>query len=265
MRTLTCASLAGGQGKTTVAVFTARLLAKAGHPTLLIDADPQASSTMFIGHRVESSSPTLLEVLKGSVDVADGIYKTEFSNLYVIPADMGLNNAQDYLATSGIGALLLRHTLEPVAKTFKFCIIDAPPQRSQLCLTSIGAADALVLPMEATTKGVASLLGTMDLLQDLRRTKVFSGQLLGVLPFRDKWIGRNRTKQSSRNIEAMAEVVGEPLVLPTIRESEQYKEALNQKMTPGELGYEDLDYPFNVLASKLTELAANEQLVELLR
>jgi len=259
MLTVACESLAGGQGKSTVALLTARLLAQQNYPVLLVDADPQSSLTTFVGHRVQSNHPTLLEVLRGEVGAVDGIYSTEFPNLFIIPSDGGLDSVQDFLAGSGCGAYMLRQQLEPIAQTFKFCVIDSPPQRSQLCLTTIGASDALILPMEATIKGYSSLIRTKELLELLRKTRVFSGDILGVLPFRDKWVGNNRTKQSRRNIEAMAELMGQEMMLPSIRESEQFKEAINQKLTPHELGYKDLEYPFEVVIEKMIRLAKTEK------
>lgn len=64
MLILTCASLSGGQGKTTVAILLGRMLAQTGQRVLMIDADPQANLTFYLGHEVQQNQPTLLEVLK---------------------------------------------------------------------------------------------------------------------------------------------------------------------------------------------------------
>ena len=80
MLTITAASLAGGQGKTTSCFFLARALAKRGYKVLLIDADPQSSLTLYLGHEVELNQPTLLEVLKKQVVVEDGIYESNYQN-----------------------------------------------------------------------------------------------------------------------------------------------------------------------------------------
>ncbi len=60
MLTITATSLAGGQGKTTSCFFLARALAERGYKVLLIDADPQSSLTLYLGHEVEPNQPTLL-------------------------------------------------------------------------------------------------------------------------------------------------------------------------------------------------------------
>jgi chromosome partitioning protein len=259
MYSLACESLAGGQGKSTVALMTGRLLAQQKYPVLLVDADPQSSLSTFVGHEVQKNSPTLLELLRGEVQPVDAIYPTDFENLFIIPSDGGLDSVQDYLAASGVGAFLLRQQLETVSDTFKFCIIDSPPQRSQLCLSTIGAADALVLPMEAGVKGFASLSRTLDLLDTLRRTRILSAEIIGVIPFRDKWVGFNRTKYSQKHIDALADLIGKEKILPSIRESEKFKEAINERSTPRDLGCPDLEYPIEVLIERLINLVQGKE------
>lgn len=255
MFTIAFASLSGGQGKTTAALFLGRLLAALGYSTLMIDADPQHNLTTYLGLELQPNQPTLLECLKKSVAVEDGIYPIEGNdNLFLIPADDQLDTVQDYLSNSGVGATLLLRRLEQIASAFKVCVIDSPPQRSQICLTVIGAADALVIPAEASVKGYGSLVRTLDLLQTLQEVKATNAQVLGVLPFRDRWIGNTQTLESRLAVEGMLQEVGKELVLPSIRESERYKQAINKRSTLQQMGYADLEYPFEVLFDKIKQL-----------
>ncbi|MBD2183383.1 ParA family protein [Planktothrix sp. FACHB-1355] len=255
MLTIAFASLSGGQGKTTAALFLGRRLAALGYSTLMIDADPQHNLTTYLGLELQPNQPTLLECLKKSVAVEDGIYPIEGNdNLFLIPADDQLDTVQDYLSNSGVGATLLLRRLEQIASAFKICVIDSPPQRSQICLTVIGAADALVIPAEASVKGYGSLVRTLDLLQTLQEVKATNAQVLGVLPFRDRWIGNTQTNESRLAVEGMREEVGKELVLPSIRESERYKQAINKRSTLQQMGYADLEYPFEVLLDKIKQL-----------
>ncbi len=66
-----------------------------------------------------------------------------------------------------MSAVVLGKRLKTVAKLFQFCI-DAPPQRSQLALTTIGAADYAIVTAEASSKGVNSLLRTLELITELQ-------------------------------------------------------------------------------------------------
>ena len=252
MLTIAIASLSGGQGKTTASLMLGRLLSRQGYPTLLIDADPQHNLTTYMDLDLQGNQPTLMELLKKSVSAEDGIYPSEGNdNLFLIPADDQLDTVQDYLSNSGVGATLLKRRIEPVANAFKVCIIDAPPQRSQICLTVLGAADALIIPAEASVKGYGSLVRTLDLLKTLQDVGATNAQVMGVLPFRDRWIGKTQTQESRSAVDGMREEVGENFILPSIRESERYKQAINRRSTLGEMGYSDLEYPFEVLIDKI--------------
>ena len=245
-------SLSGGQGKSTLSLFLARKLSAIA-PTLAIDTDPQHNLTTYLGVQLQPNQPTLLEFLKDTVDFEDAVYPVAISggdNLFVIPADDGLDSANDYLSSSGIGAMLLSRRLESMSDVFQFCVIDSPPQRSQISKTVIGAADFLVIPAEANAKGFGSLIRTLDLIESMKNMRATTASILGVVPFRDKWVGLNQTKESRFAIEGMKE---EANVLPSIRESEKYKEAINHKVGLQDV---DLEYPIEFLTQQILERAS---------
>ncbi|WP_315862658.1 AAA family ATPase [Euhalothece natronophila] len=66
---------------------------------------------------------------------------------------------------------------------FDICLIDSPPQRSQICKSIIGAAHQILIPCEATVKGYGSLVRTLDAIKELTEIGVSQAQLLGVIPF----------------------------------------------------------------------------------
>lgn len=257
MLTITIASLSGGQGKTTTTLMLAKLLAEKGHRTLVLDTDPQHNLTTYLELEPLANQPTLLEFLKDSVAIEETIYHhNSLDKLYLIPADNQLDVANDYLSSSGVGATLLKTRLEALASTFEVCLIDSPPQRSQICLSAIGAADYLIIPAETNIKGYTSLLRTLDLLNSMRSIKATSAQLLAVVPFRDRWFGRNRSKESNLAIEGIKAEVDSDLIVASIRESERFKQAINQKKTLTQLGYPELDYPFHQLLELIPQKVA---------
>ena len=258
MFTVAIASLSGGQGKSTTALFLGRMLARQNLPTLMIDADPQHNLTTYLGLELQPNQPTLLEFLKNSVSFEDTIYPVEEEeHLFLIPADDQLDNANEYLSGSGVGAMMLSRRLEPVAEAFQVCLIDSPPQRSQIAKSVIGAANFLVIPAEANVKGYGSLVRTLDLLASMQEIRATQAQVMGVLPFRDKWVGLNQTSESRLAVEGMAEEVGKDLIIPSIRESERYKQAINKQQSLESLGFKELEYPFEVLAKKIKERLDN--------
>ncbi|WP_239651405.1 ParA family protein [Neosynechococcus sphagnicola] len=104
-----------------------RYLAQLGYRVLMVDADPQSSLTFYLGYEVQPQQPTLLEVLKRQVKVEDGIYEVE-PQIWLIPSDDALDGIQEFLSSSGMGAVTLKKRLKEVADLFEVCLVDAPPR-----------------------------------------------------------------------------------------------------------------------------------------
>lgn len=259
MQVISCLSLSGGMGKTTCSFFLGLHLSLLGYKVLLIDSDPQSNLTFYLSVSVESDEPTLLEVLRKEIEIEDGIYETKYSNIWMIPSDDALNQAQEYLSNSGMGSVVLRKRLAGISDIFDFCIIDSPPQRSQISLTVLGAADLLLVPAEVSSKGINSICRTLDLVDEQGEIEAFKGKIMGVLPFRERWVGRSQTKKSKESLETIKLFLKEETrtrlkgieILPSLIESEQFKKAMDSGKTLKELEHEGLEYPFQHMAQKL--------------
>jgi chromosome partitioning protein len=258
MKVIVFVSLGGGQGKSTNSYMVARLLARAGHRVLAIDGNPQADLTLYLRTSVEEDEPTLLELIKGQVPALDAIYETPHKNLFIIPSDRSLSDAIPYLASSGASASILGIRLETVANEFDYAIVDLQPTPSQLSITCIGAGDILVLTAEANMKGFASAVDTLSFLEELRSIRAVKGKILGIVPFRDKWVGLNQTKKSQRGITEVIELAKEFEIelLPAIRESDQFEKVLNEGLLLDELtpAQKDLQYPFEQILHRIKEV-----------
>lgn len=251
MKTCSAISLSGGQGKTTTIFFTALLLAQQGKKILVVDADPQANLTFYLNHELQPDEPSLFEVLTREVQMEDGIYETSYKNLFVVPADTGLFKVSDRLSSSGAGAFALKRCLKSVSDMFDYALIDVQPSRSQISLTAAGASNYVLIPVEANVKGVNSLVETLAFLDEQADIEAFSGRVLGIVPFRDRWVGNTQTLDSRQNIEAMKEFAGSVPVLASIRESEKYKNAIRNGKLLTDIGQPDLQYPFDQITEAL--------------
>ncbi len=269
--TVVTLGLAGGQGKSTVALMLGRYLGRLGIPVLFIDADPQSSLTSFLGVKVEKNTPTLLEVITQNEDqtpILDTIMpvpdvesdsasahaglriRVSNANLFLIPSDDGLENANYKLASSGLSLFLLRNRIASIINNFGVVIVDPPPERSHLAQTSLGAGDKWIIPAEANVKGVQSLIRTLSLVREFQST-LQTSSLLGVVPFRARWVGSNPTKATRSSIDTMEQLVGSNLMLPHILESDVFKNAINLRVSPTDLGQPGLEYCIEVIAEKL--------------
>lgn len=262
--TLVALGLAGGQGKTTVGMMVGRMLARSGITVLMVDADPQASLTAFLGVEPAEDRPTLLEVLmqpEKKVPLYSAIVPIARSEgLYLIPANDQLENANHHLAALGMSLTLLRNRLyqvgeklessERVAHNFGLIIIDPPPERSHLALTALGAGNMWTIPAEANIKGVQSLKRTMQLVETYQ-PMLPSAQLIGVMPFRARWVGLNPTNTTKQSIQVMESLAGAKKILPHLLESDVYKRAINEQVLPRDLGHPELEYPLWALIERI--------------
>jgi len=253
-RVIGVVSLSGGQGKTTSSFFLGLHLAGLGKRVLWVDCDPQANLTFYSGVYVPEGGGDLEKVIRGE-DIQGNIYPLSWANLFITPAGANLARVNDYLAASGHGGRMLERRLRPVRDCFDYCILDAPPSRSQIVLSTIGASAEILIPFEVGVKGTNCLMETISLLQELRDLELWGGAILGVLPFRDRWVGANQLIDSRENLAAVRDFLGGQVTLfSAILESAQFRTALRQGVTLTQFGYPQLDKPFIEILDKLGEV-----------
>ena len=118
-RKIVVTSALAGEGKSTVSSNIARLMAQAGTPVLLIDADlrrPMISTTFETDGAVG-----LTQTLAGDVDVHDVIVESGLANLSLLPAGRIPPNPSELL-----GSLRMKQLVEELSVDY-FVILDAPP------------------------------------------------------------------------------------------------------------------------------------------
>ena len=84
----------GGVGKTTSCVNVASSLGVLGHKVLIIDLDPQGNTTSGVGISKRGLKATTKELLNGEIPTKEIIVETPYENLYVIPCNTTLANAE---------------------------------------------------------------------------------------------------------------------------------------------------------------------------
>lgn len=170
MGTIICiANQKGGVGKTTTAVNLATSLALDGHPTLLIDLDPQCSASSGVGIQRQSDQPSLYDVLLNSVPATDAVRSTSIERLSVLPASRDLVGAEIELVPTIARERRMEESLEPVRSRYSFLVIDCPPSLGLLTLNALTASDSLLIPLQCeyyALEGLSALLETVGLVRD---------------------------------------------------------------------------------------------------
>lgn len=221
-------SLSGGQGKTTSLVFTAAELAQRGYSVLVIDLDLQADATVAIAP--EASGSGIAGVLLGESLLADAVRPTDLENVSILPATGHLEQVPVWLSGKGAPAFLLARRLELSPQTFDVVLIDTPANKSLIHAAAIGAANAVICPVEASSKGIGAWERTQELLDELREEGATQAELLAVIPCRAKRVGANLVRRCALALELLSEELGEIRVAPVWESEEVANAAANGRL-----------------------------------
>jgi len=213
LRRIAITNQKGGSGKTTTTVNLAATLAEQDRQVLVIDLDPQASTSTWYG--IKNDNRGLFDVFTDNGNINNIICNSCISGVYVIPASAWLVGIEKALANEVGAETILRRKLDSLTQNWNYILIDCPPALGILTINALVAVTEVLVPVEAhvmALDGLVQLLKTVTVVQERLNPSL---KISGILPCRVD----NRTRHATEVVEQLRSRFGEKVYNSIIREN----------------------------------------------
>jgi chromosome partitioning protein len=220
MATIAVLSQKGGTGKTTAVRTLTDVFRRIDLSVLAVDLDPQGNLSDYLDVDPDAS-PTIGDVLSGRARPAEAVHNG------IIPANLGLAEAELMLGGKIGRELTLKKALRQLKGDFDLILIDCPPSLGLLTVNALVASDYALLSAEAqyfALQGVEQALEVIELARDSLNPDL---QWLGVMLN----IADMRTRHSREAFDSLREHFNEKLINTTIRASIAYAESAERALS----------------------------------
>ncbi|MFC4456405.1 ParA family protein [Deinococcus sonorensis] len=156
----------GGAGKSSLTRDVGHTFGTWGLRTLLIDLDPQANLSSWLGVR---GVPLERTVHDTAVDDRPLPQPYPVYGVDLIPSSIGLALAEARVLGVTGAQMHLRTHLQDLKDHYDVVLIDSPPSLGQLSVLGAIAADHLVVPVPTREKGINGIEGVLHALKSYRK------------------------------------------------------------------------------------------------
>lgn len=184
----------GGVGKTTTALSLGVALKKEGKRVLLLDSDPQADLTDYMGYYNKETLQTISTLMDQFIDKKE--ITTEQAILHhtegidLIPSNIELAMVDANLPTVENREKAMSIILENVKNKYDYIIIDCMPSLTMLTTNALATADEVIIPVQSqylSAKGMGNLLNTIsEVRRQINKNLQVGGILLTLVDTRTK-------------------------------------------------------------------------------
>lgn len=159
----------GGVGKTTTTFNLGVALAKNGKKVLLIDSDPQADLTTYMGwHNADNIPITVATLMYRSINDIDinpkeAILKHN-EGVDLIPSNIGLASMEVNLVNAMSREYTLKNCLSELKVDYDYMLIDCMPSLGMITINALASADKVIIPVQSeflAAKGMGHLMTTV--------------------------------------------------------------------------------------------------------
>jgi chromosome partitioning protein len=212
--TIAVLSQKGGTGKTTTVRTLTDVFRRIELRVLAVDLDPQGNLSDYLDVDPDVS-PTIGDVLADRAGPAEAVHDG------IIPANLGLAEAELVLGGRMGRELALKKALKQLHGDYDVILIDCPPSLGLLTVNALVASRYALLSAEAqyfAMQGVEQALEVIELARDNLNPEL---EWLGIILN----IADMRTRHSREAFDSLRQHFGDKLLDTTIRASIAYAES----------------------------------------
>ncbi|MCB7129299.1 MAG: ParA family protein [Candidatus Brocadiales bacterium] len=169
MRSIAITNQKGGVAKTTTAVNLGACLAERGKRVLLIDLDPQANLTSWLGLGKEENARSIYDVFVGDTGLNEVLVDYRMNGLRVAPSVVELAGAERLLSNETGRDTILKRKLAELPGDYDYVLFDCPPSLGVITINALAAAKEVFIPVETkilALNGLVTLTHTIQLIKD---------------------------------------------------------------------------------------------------
>mgnify|MGYP001187664240 CR=1 FL=1 len=207
MKVLTFFNHAGGVAKTSTVRDVGYVLGELGKRVLLIDVDPQANLTKWLGvdddvQLEDTIYPGIMTSAEDEVEGGDDADLALPEPLHVhgvdlLPSHLNLAIVEREILSVFMGVMRLREAVRKLVG-YDYVLIDPPPSLGQLSALAVVAADRIVVPLPTNRKGLDGLPTVMRMVREYRKAAPALDIALFVLTQHDR-----RTRHDRESLEVI--------------------------------------------------------------
>lgn len=214
----------GGVGKTTLTMNLGYALAQRRHKVLLVDLDPQASLTTFMGIEPTELGTTLYDALLQDAELP--IHKS-LHKMDLVPTNINLSVAELELVTALSRESRLKNALASVINNYQYILIDCPPSLGLLTVLGLTAATHILVPIETEFK---SFFGTGLLLETVARIRQHVNPHLAFAGFVPMKFDKRRSQHNRTYEQMKQELSALAPVFPPVPDSTTFPDAAEERI-----------------------------------
>lgn len=203
----------GGSGKTTTAVNLAASLGKNGRRVLVVDLDPQASASSWLG--IKDGGRGLLDVFTDGLALSGLVQPTLEEGVELIPCSSWLVGAEKALANEVGAEFALRRAVTALEGPWQYILIDCPPTLGILATNALVAAQEVLVPVECHVMGLGGLARLLQAVEVVKQRLNPNIQLAGIVACRVD----SRTRHAQEVVEQLRSRFGPLVYNAVIREN----------------------------------------------